>query len=164
MDFTERLKMEVAGSFPFREGEDFDAWCSRVRLEPIVGKRALLAATVGAVSKKMAGELAQRRKTWIAAARIAFDPGNRKHCFICGRFRSVTEAHHVVPLGKQFDLGFEVADDEHEWLCPSHHAVLHLWIDRDLPNGRSWEAHSELDEREAAALLDLVKRSHRQQR
>jgi hypothetical protein len=160
MDFTERLKSEVADWFPFREGEDFDAWCARVRLEP-VGRRALLAATMGAVSKKMDGERAQRKKAWIAAARIVFDPGKRKPCFICGRFRSVAEAHHVVPLGKQFDLGFEVADHEHEWLCPSHHTVLHLWIDHDLPNDRSWQAHGELVDGEANALLDLIKRSSR---
>jgi hypothetical protein len=48
-------------------------------------------------------------------------------------------AHHVVPLGEQFDRGFRDPYHEHEWLCPNHHAMLHLWIDdeiSDLRRGR----------------------------
>src|ERR1700737_4273666 len=114
-DFTERLRASVAERFPFEEGEDFEAWTARARLENI-GKRALLAATITKISKEMRAEQGQRKRAWIAAARLEFEPGGRKACFVCGEFKAIAQAHHFVPLAKQFDLGYQPALHEYEWL------------------------------------------------
>lgn len=81
-------------------------------------------------------EYANRKRAWIAAARMAFEPRRREACFVCGKFQSIAQAHHVVPLGEQFDRGFPAADHEHEFLCPNHHFILHLWIDDDISHQR----------------------------
>ena len=53
-------------------------------------------------------------------------------CYVCGGFKSVAQAHHVIPLNEQFDRGFETPNHDHERLCPTQHVVLHLWIDDDI--------------------------------
>jgi hypothetical protein len=163
-DFDARLKRAVAGRFPFREGEDFESWVSRARNES-AGRRALLAVALANVGREISSETAARKRGWIAAARLEFTPRARESCFVCGKFKSITQAHHVVPLGEQFDHGFQVADQEHEWLCPNHHVILHLWIDEritDVQRGRR-AAHTMdyVDLTEFDRLMELVGRSGR---
>jgi len=128
MDFIDRIKAAVANQFPFEDEEDFDAWVARARLENS-GMRAMLAATLADVSRQVRSEDARRKRAWIAAARLAFVPSRRSACFVCGKFESVAQAHHLIPLSEQYDNGFRAANHTHEWLCPTHHAILHLWID-----------------------------------
>lgn len=71
-----------------------------------------------------------RRDEWIAAARRSFTPVAREACYICGKFEAITEAHHVAPLHLQFKAGFETPNDDHFWLCPNHHAMLHVFLDQ----------------------------------
>jgi hypothetical protein len=160
MDFLERLKAEVADSFPFEEGEDFDAWCARVRLEPI-GSRALLVATVESIGKRMDVETGQRKKAWIAAARPEFGPGERKPCFVCHRFEGITQAK--VPLRRQFDLGYETAAHDYEWLCPNHHVIVHFHVDEIWRDTTRWSrtdaASEDVTQRESRHIADLIKRS-----
>lgn len=67
-------------------------------------------------------------KAFIAIARASFVPSSRKACKVCGRFESLTQAHHTIPLAIQFARGFETADQAHVWLCPTHHAAVHVLI------------------------------------
>lgn len=68
------------------------------------------------------------REAWILVARRIFDPGERQPCFVCGKFKSIAQAHHVIPLTAQYDRGFELPDGEFVWLCPNHHAMAHTFI------------------------------------
>jgi hypothetical protein len=34
----------------------------------------------------------------------------------------------LVPLAVQFDRGATEANHEHKWLCPTHHAAIHVLI------------------------------------
>ncbi|RTE88237.1 hypothetical protein D6B98_36955 [Bradyrhizobium sp. LVM 105] len=96
----------------------------------------MIAAKIDEVSRETRAEEAARKRGWIASARMAFQPRRREACFVCGKFQSISQAHHVVPLGEQFDRGFSVANHEHEFLCPNHHAILNLWIDDDISHQR----------------------------
>lgn len=70
----------------------------------------------------------EHKAEWIDEARRAFQPSKRKPCMICGRYGSLSQAHHIVPLHVQYDQGVRQADHRHVWLCPSHHAAVHLFI------------------------------------
>jgi hypothetical protein len=71
------------------------------------------------------------REAWVTAARQIFAPGEREACHVCGKFKGISQAHHVVPLKAQYDRGFKYPDSEFVWLCPNHHAVVHLFIPID---------------------------------
>lgn len=68
------------------------------------------------------------KETFVALGRASFAPSQREVCKVCGRFQSLTHAHHVVPLTVQFDRGFDRPDSQHVWLCPTHHAAVHILI------------------------------------
>ena len=68
------------------------------------------------------------KETFVAMGRASFSASKRDSCKVCGRFKSLSQAHHIVPLAVQFDRGFDRPDDEHEWLCPTHHAAVHILI------------------------------------
>lgn len=68
------------------------------------------------------------KAAFVAAARAAFVPSDRQPCCVCGKYRSLTQAHHIVPLAIQFDRGAVQADHRHKWLCPTHHAAVHVLI------------------------------------
>lgn len=67
---------------------------------------------------------------FIAIARAEFVPSARAACAVCGLYPSLTEAHHVVPLAMQFRNGATTADQSHVWLCPTHHAAVHVLINQ----------------------------------
>lgn len=164
MDFLERFKSAVADSHAFEPGEGLEAYLVRAQSLPF-GARALLAATMAQVGSEVRAARSQRKRAWIAAARLSFNPGRREPCAVCGKFRSVAQAHHVAPLAEQFDQGFTEPDHEHVWLCPNHHAILHLWIDDDVSDARRGRRAAptidDLGDDEIGRLLDLVGRSRR---
>ncbi len=127
---VEGLKLEVSSNFPFLEGETFEEWISRANQLLNPSQRAMLAASIGTVQRKLVAERSAQKRAWIAAARLEFQPGRRQACFVCGGFEPIAQAHHVVPLNEQFEHGFDKPDHEYEWLCPNHHVILHLCIDR----------------------------------
>lgn len=111
------------------------------------------------------------REIWVAAARQVFSPGERQPCLICGKFKGIAQAHHVVPLTAQYDRGFKYPDPEHVWLCPNHHAMAHFFIQAD---DRSLEPHamrarsrrlgavmSDLSEGDLQKMFDLMQRAGR---
>lgn len=69
------------------------------------------------------------RADWIGDARAAFSPGERQPCEVCGKYRSLAHAHHIVPLACQTEAQ---PSHEHVWLCPTHHAAVHLLISQAL--------------------------------
>ncbi|MEI9804065.1 MAG: hypothetical protein WDN48_05875 [Pseudolabrys sp.] len=108
----------------------------------------------------------QRRKdAWIAQARKAFSPSYKESCAVCGKFKSIAHAHHVVPLSEQYDRGFEEPDQEHVWLCPNHHAIIHVLIypheDMAAKGRVSAGPISDLEEGEMGAVMALLGRSGR---
>lgn len=65
----------------------------------------------------------------------------REPCFICGKHRSITQAHHTIPL-KNMALLLEAWESLPEppivWLCPNCHTYVHNWQSVDpseLENG-----------------------------
>jgi hypothetical protein len=99
-----------------------------------VGQRAMIAVRVNEQLAARKVERQRQKSAWIATARLRFDPGSRRACEICGKYSGVSEAHHVVPLAVQFDAGAVDPIHEHQWLCPTHHAILHLFIASLLKN------------------------------
>jgi hypothetical protein len=69
------------------------------------------------------------KHAWVKLARRDFQQSRRATCQVCGRFFDLTQAHHLIPLTAQYDRRFEVADHDHVWLCPNHHAILHRMIE-----------------------------------
>ena len=70
---------------------------------------------------------AQRLKTeWIKEARKSYNPGERQTCFVCDGYKIIAEAHHILELSKQYDLGFKKPNHTSVWLCPNHHRLAHI--------------------------------------
>ncbi len=77
------------------------------------------------------------RPDWIAKARSEFNPGEQQPCAICGKFRWITHAHHVIPLARQYILDAAIGPDhEYVWLCPNHHAMVHYFRPHCTPGGK----------------------------
>lgn len=72
------------------------------------------------------------RDKWVAEARKSFEPSERKHCWVCGQFSSITQAHHIFPLAVQWRFGIKSPIHDHEWLCPNHHVSVHILIGQGL--------------------------------
>jgi len=132
-ELWEAIKAEVAATFPPQPDETFIAWCARAR-EESHNRRALLAAEIGLASNRLQRDRQRRKNAWIAAARLAFDPGARSRCACCGKYEGLTEAHHILPLAVQYDAGAVSPIHEHIWLCPTHHAAQHVFISALLAN------------------------------
>ena len=77
------------------------------------------------------------KKEWMAAARTSFCQSTRQPCAICGMYSGLTHAHHLAPLAHQFDLGVRVAVHEVEWLCPTHHALVHVFLSAHIHGNRA---------------------------
>jgi|GEM_PF-2630511 len=114
---------------PVRDGEGFEEYRARMTRELSPSQRAMLAAEAWTESRKAYENHLKRRRTWVAAARLAFDPGPRCPCLICGQYESITEAHHIYPLALQFDAGENAPIQESCWLCPTHHRLMHEFIE-----------------------------------
>lgn len=99
------------------------------------------------------------RDEWLKNARSEFVPSEKKPCFVCGRYKDVAQAHHVVPLSKQ-DIT-KRADHRYMWLCPTHHAGVHLIINMSDGYPRLEGFSKEEGEKMAdVAVLALMENSH----
>lgn len=132
-EFMRRLAPLVAEFLPVENGEEFHAYAARVR-EQNIGRRALIMACVANILDQIRNERQAKKSAWIAAARAAFEPGTPKACIICGRYEGLTQAHHTLPLGIQFDAGATLPVQEFDWLCPTHHVAQHVFIDDLIAN------------------------------
>ena len=127
-----RVTSKIANFFPVRDGETLEDYCVRVR-EQHENCRAIVAATFVEAGKEIAKEDAAKfqaqKSAWIAEARRAFSPSERAACYVCGKYPYLTHAHHIYPLAQQYDDGLRTPQGDHVWLCPNHHAMVHLVLD-----------------------------------
>lgn len=82
------------------------------------------------------------KKAFLKLARDTFNASARRPCWICGRFETLTQAHHIFPLSYQWRLGVTMPIGDHEWLCPNHHVAIHILIGRLLSNKEGMSAAS----------------------
>lgn len=83
-------------------------------------------------------EAQKQRAAWIAEARTEFQqiPRQPKPCAVCGLSSDYSHAHHSLPLAIQYALGVDEPVQEHDWLCPVHHKLLHRHIAAHLIGSR----------------------------
>lgn len=84
----------------------------------------------------------KERSEWMAEARREFRlmvSKQPRHCDVCGQHIDMVHAHHSLPLNIQFDLGVPLANHEHDWLCPLHHRVIHVFASIYLTGAQSGE-------------------------
>ena len=72
------------------------------------------------------------KDTFLAIGRASFVATPRSSCAVCGKHRALAHAHHVVPLAIQWSRGFARPRSDHVWLCPTHHAAVHVLIGQSL--------------------------------
>lgn len=108
----------VAAQAYFRQSQDVENEMQASRIYLLAERK------LGALLK----ERAARVQEWISAARQSFTPTRRQSCRICGRFKSLTHAHHLVPLTIQASRNYITPDQSFAWLCPTHHAAVHVMI------------------------------------
>jgi hypothetical protein len=100
------------------------------------------------------------KQEWVANARLNFRPSQRQNCYVCGKFGFITHAHHTVPLSEQFERKFKAPFHEHAWLCPNHHAILHVLInpakDTLALGHRAFRVIDDLEREELKTMLELV--------
>jgi hypothetical protein len=75
------------------------------------------------------------RDTWIFQARRDFSPGEQLPCAICGKYRLITHAHHRLPLAFQYQNGIMQPIQDFLWLCPNHHAMIHVLLNNAMAKG-----------------------------
>ena len=94
---------------------------------------------LGWVKKDQRKQRQSGKDKWVAAARASFMPSDREACYICRQHLGITHAHHVIPLADQYERGFKQPDHAHAWLCPNHHAIIHLFLsDSSLTAGENF--------------------------
>lgn len=85
-------------------------------------------------------QVKRRRDEWLKFARDEFRQSIKvaRPCMACGLDREYSHAHHVVPLGLQYELGLDQAIQDHDWLCAVHHKMMHrLWSAVITPTNRN---------------------------
>ena len=102
---------------------------------------------------------ANRYRQWSKRNRL------REDCYVCGQWREITVLHHVLSfdmareLGCDMDRDLMIAAQSGVWLCPNHHAIIHLDMLRRqemIGSGRSPDDQvSKLNELQAKEL-DLL--------
>lgn len=80
------------------------------------------------------------KKAFFKLARETFRASKRSPCWVCGKFQSLTQAHHVFPLFLQWRIGVTRPIGDHEWLCPNHHAAMHVLIGQILSKNKEMSA------------------------
>lgn len=103
---------------------------------------------------------------WVSAARKLFVAGERQPCAVCGKFSSLTHAHHVIPLALQAQRDRMTVNHEHVWLCPTHHAAVHVLIGQSFAIAGKASAAclnlcTDLDVDELRAVLGIAERARK---
>jgi hypothetical protein len=80
------------------------------------------------------GRAKQKEKNaWIINARSKIPVLKKEACYVCGKFLSISEAHHIYPLSNQYDDGVDISINDYVFLCPNHHTLQHIMINKRLP-------------------------------
>ena len=106
----------------------------RFQAAPEQGLAALSVSQRASIAARMMSGARPRRKDWMQAARASFAPSEREACAACGKYQSVSQAHHIYPLAQQYEDGRDQPCHDHVWLCPTHHMVVHEIIDGLIRN------------------------------
>jgi len=91
------------------------------------------------IKQKLKGE-------WIKNQRKNFNPSAKKDCDVCGKYKDVSEAHHLAPLYIQYERKITPCLQNHVWLCPTHHKIVHLVINNAF-NSKEVELNIKSDEK-----------------
>lgn len=93
-------------------------------------RRDALAILRAVETPEAKAEAKQKRTEWLNEARRDFRMRIRRPepCAVCGRHVDMVHAHHSLPLNIQYELGLWFANQEHDWLCPVHHSMVHVYI------------------------------------
>ena len=75
------------------------------------------------------------RVVWVDKARHALKPGEKQPCVVCGQHATVAHAHHLAPLSLQWDAGIREPIQDFVWVCPTHHAIVHVLLGCALDGG-----------------------------
>lgn len=107
--------------------------------------------------KLLSDKKTRARKAWIYLARQEFNPGQRQPCFVCGKYQSITHAHHSSPLSLQFSYGITSPIQDSVWLCPNHHTLIHATIDFVLSGANSCWFAKDIEINEWLILLEIAR-------
>lgn len=117
----------------------------------------------GELLKEIDSRFKQDRDKWIKQARLNFDPGDKQACAICGKYKSLTHAHHIIPLAIQYRRNYIHPDQSYVWMCPTHHAAIHMFLNifesklsEDVQDKRISELQGDLSHQEMNELIDLL--------
>src|SRR6478609_5628782 len=63
--------------------------------------------------------------------RYRLKPMKREDCLVCGKWREITVLHHILPVAvarqyEHVDTGLVACAKSAVWLCPNHHAMVHV--------------------------------------
>lgn len=70
-------------------------------------------------------------------------PKQKEPCWVCGKYKSISHAHHVIPVSEIARLcaGANIPLSllpqlpiRYIWLCPNHHAIFHA-----INNQNTWK-------------------------
>lgn len=90
--------------------------------------RVTLALKLKSFFTEKAKENQAQKNKWIDNARLSLEKTERQNCFVCGDYKPFCQAHHLIPLSEQYDMGFKEPDNSHIWLCPTHHIIIHTFM------------------------------------
>ncbi len=119
-------------------------------------QRAIYAANALPFFEEIKNKKRTEKEDWIKNARKTFNPGIKQPCFVCNKYESVTHAHHIFPLHLQYDRGVKEPIHDFMWLCPTHHAAIHIFTDaliKTKPIDLKGFAYEELDALDGISLL-----------
>lgn len=102
----------------------------------------------------------QKRAIWLRASRDTFRPGKRQRCAVCEKYEFIAQAHHLTPLAMQYESGAKVPDHAYIWLCPNHHAAVHLLIsqgryEREIPRAEMIDLAADTEAEEFKAIFAI---------
>lgn len=116
-------------------------------------------------------EAQARRADWIGSARAEFQLQRRspRPCAVCGISSEYSHAHHSLPLSLQYELGVDEPIQEHDWLCPVHHTLIHKHLSVGLIGSRREGGYdygyrypdAEARTRAAAAVSEVFEKARR---
>jgi hypothetical protein len=90
------------------------------------GQRAMLAAQAEAILAHRRDAKRQVVSKHRAKVRAATPSAERQPCYVCGKYRPITQRHHLKPVGTQTPA--DPIDTRFVWLCPNCHTIFHAFL------------------------------------
>ena len=118
----------------FENRDEVKAWriinfCKQDRMKKLPPiDRVFLAVKLKKIWSAQKKEKQARKNKWIQESYNTFTKSEKQPCFICGKYKHFCDAHHLIPLAEQYNLGLKKPNHTHVWLCPTHHAITHYFM------------------------------------